>query len=468
MNGEGDMKIDGTVSFGTALRRAIIASLFAGLLAGPAWAWAGARPVFLDMGRDMSAVQPDRTIDQESAQERRDREQEARDREQERKDREQEKKDQEQERIDRMQELYEDGRESLDEGRYQQAEQKFDELARMNGSQADAALYWKAYAENQSGKRTAALATIADLKKRFVQSRWKKDAEALEIEIRNHSGQPVKTDNLEDDDLFSLAFQGLMNSNAAMGIQKAEQILNGSSTPKRKSKVLFVVAQSGSPEAQDLLGKIAQGHGNPELQRKAVEYLGIFGGNRAANTLAAVYTNTSDAGVKRAIIRSYMVSGNREQLFKLAKGEKDDGLKRDAIRNLGLVGGLNELQQLYESEPSTDVRREILQGFFLAGDSAKMVQAAQGEKDPELRRTAIRNLGLMGKSDVLQSIYTKETDRGSKEEVLNAYFISGNAKGLVAIAKMEKDPELKKRAVEKLSLMNSKEGSEYLMELLNK
>jgi general L-amino acid transport system substrate-binding protein len=54
------------------------------------------------------------------------------------------------------------------------------------------------------------------------------------------------------------------------------------------------------------------------------------------------------------------------------------------------------------------------------------------------------------------------------EEVLNAYFISGNAKGLIAVAKSEKDPELKKRAVEKLALMNSKEGSDYLMEILNK
>jgi HEAT repeat protein len=97
-----------------------------------------------------------------------------------------------------------------------------------------------------------------------------------------------------------------------------------------------------------------------------------------------------------------------------------------------------------------------------------MVQAAESEKDPELRRAAIRNLGLMGKSDVLQPIYAKETDRGLKEEVLNAYFISGNAKGLIAVAKSEKDPELKKRAVEKLALMNSKEGSDYLMEILNK
>jgi HEAT repeat protein len=166
-----------------------------------------------------------------------------------------------------------------------------------------------------------------------------------------------------------------------------------------------------------------------------------------------------------------MMSGDRESLLAAAKSEKDESLKREAIRQLGLTGGLSELQQLYQAEPSTELRREILQGFFLGGDSQKLVQVAQGEKDPELRRTAIRNLGLMGGGDAskaLQDIYAKETDRSLKEEVLNAYFLQGNAKALVAIARSEKDPGLKKRAVEKLSLMGSKEGNDYLMELLQK
>jgi hypothetical protein len=55
-----------------------------------------------------------------------------------------------------------------------------------------------------------------------------------------------------------------------------------------------------------------------------------------------------------------------------------------------------------------------------------------------------------------------------KEEILNAYFIGGDAKDLVAAARGEKDAELKKKAVEKLSLMGSKEANEYLMELLQK
>jgi hypothetical protein len=463
------------------LKRAMVTGLIAGLLAMPVRArerqpFAGENapgenaPGFMELMQ-----QPDHFTSQQSEQDRRDAEQEARDREQERndreqekRDREQEKKDREQEKLDQMQDLYDTGREALDDGKYQQAEQKFDELVQKNGPRTDAAMYWKAYAENQSGKRDSALATIASLKSKFPQSRWKKDAEALEIEVRQSSGHPVNPESQSDEELKTLALQGLMNSDPQRGIQMIEKRLAGTASPKDKAKMLFVLAQNGSPEAREVLGKIAQGQSNPELQRKAVEYLGIFGGNRAAAALEAVYTNSTDAGVKRAVIRSYMISGNREELFKLAKGEKDESLKRDAIRNLGLVGGQNELQQLYQVEPSTDVRREILQGFFLAGQSDKLVQVAETDKDAELRRTAVRNLGLMGKSDVLQSIYAKDTDRSLREEVLNAYFIGGNAKGLVAIAKSEKDPELKKRAVEKLSLMNSKEGNEYLMELLNK
>ena len=439
------------------LQKVMITALIAGLLAAPVRAH-----------RRPTLQEPDHATAQESEQDRRDAEQDARDRAEEKREREQEKKEQEQERIEQMQEIYDQGREALDDDKYQEAEKKFAELAQLNGSQTDAALYWKAYAENRQGKRDTSLATIAELKRRYPQSRWKKDGEALEIEVRQSSGHPVNPESQSDEELKTLALQGLMNSDPDRGIEIIEKRLNGTASPKDKSKMLFVLAQNGSPKAHELLGKIAQGQSNPDLQRKAVEYLGTFGGKGSASTLATVYANSSDSAVKRAVIRGYMISGNKEGLFQLAKGEKDEGLKREAIRNLGLVGGQNELQQLYQSEPSSEVRREILQGFFLSGQSDKLVQVAQTDKDPELRRAAVRNLGLMGKSDVLQSIYAKESDRGIKEEVLNAYFISGNAKGLVAIAKSEKDPELKKRAVEKLSVMGSKEGSEYLMELLNK
>lgn len=395
----------------------------------------------------------------------------AQNQEQEQRDREQEARDREQEKAERLSDLYDEGREALDDDRYDRAEDKFDELAQTNGPQTDAALYWKAYAENRLGKRDKALATIADLKRRFPQSRWQKDAGALEIEVRQRTDQPSRPEDESDESLKMLAIQGLMNSDPQRAMPLLEKVLNGTATPREKSKALFVIAQSGSPEARQILGRIASGQSNPDLQRKAVEYLGIFGGGEAHKTLAEVYAKTSDEPVKRAILKSYMISGDKDDLFAAAKNEKDESLRREAIRQLGILHGTSELQQLYQKETSTDLRRELLQAFFLAGDSGKLMEVAESEKDPGLRRTAIRNLGLINSADsakALQSIYAKETDRGVREEVLNAYFLQGNAAALVAIARNEKDSELKKEAVSKLSVMHSKEATDYLMEILQK
>jgi len=391
--------------------------------------------------------------------------------EQDARDREQAKKDAEADRQDRVQELYDEGREALDEGQYAQAAKKFQELVQMKSSQTDAGLYWLAYAENKQGKRDAALSTIGDLKKSYPQSRWTKDADVLALEIRQNSGTKTNPDSVGDEELKLLALQGLMNSDPAKGVPLIEKVLNGPSSPAVKSKALFVLAQSGTPEASEILGRVAAGKSNPELQRKAVEYLGIFGGERSASTLAHVYSTTTDESIKRQVLKSYMVSGNKQALFEAAKSEKNDDLKREAIKQLGLVGGESELEQLYNANSSPDVRREILQAFFVAGDSKRLVEAAMSEKDPELRRAAIKNLGLVGGKDAsgaLQTIYNKETDRSLKEEVLNAYFLEGNSSALVAIAKSEKDPGLRKKAVEKLSLIGDKTSTDYMMEILQK
>jgi hypothetical protein len=394
-----------------------------------------------------------------------------RDREEEKRDRQQEKHGRGQERLDRAQELYEIGREALDEDRYDRAEAKFKALADMAGAQADAALYWQAYAENKQGKKDSALAAIADLKKRYPQSRWLKDAGPLELEVRQSTGQPYKPEGQSDDELKMLAIQGLMNGSPDRAMPLLEKVLDGTGSNKEKSRALFVIAQSGSPQARELLARIARGQSNPDLQRKALEYLGMFGGPDSSKILADAYSNTTDPSVKRGILRSFMIGGDKDHLFTAAKTEKDESLREEAVRQLGLVHGVGELQQLYQSEQSPAVRRGILQAFFLAGDSSKLLEVAQSEKDIELRRTAIRNLGLVRSEDsgkALQTIYAKETDRGVKEEVLNAFFLQGNAAGIVAIARAEKDPELKKVAVQKLSIMNSKEGTEYLMEILQK
>ena len=86
---------------------------------------------------------------------------EKRDADEARQEKEQERRDREQEKLDSQQELYDNGREALDDDHYEKAAAEFAELIKLNGPQTDAAMYWKAYAENRLGKKAAALATIS-------------------------------------------------------------------------------------------------------------------------------------------------------------------------------------------------------------------------------------------------------------------------------------------------------------------
>src|SRR4051812_21072623 len=80
--------------------------------------------------------------------------------------------------------LYKEGQEAMDNSRWSDAAGKFDSVARMNGSRADAALYWKAYSLNKSGRAQEALETIAALRKKSPNSKWAQDAGTLEAQIR--------------------------------------------------------------------------------------------------------------------------------------------------------------------------------------------------------------------------------------------------------------------------------------------
>ena len=68
----------------------------------------------------------------------------------------------------------------------------------------------------------------------------------------------------------------------------------------------------------------------------------------------------------------------------------------------------------------------------------------------------------------LVAAYQSSSDVSSKKAALDGLFISGNAHELVELARAEKDPALKQMIVSKLSVMHSKESTDYMMEILNK
>jgi len=370
---------------------------------------------------------------------------------------------------ERADDLYERARDMIENARYDRALAELDRLIPLKSNRTDAALYWKAYVLARLAQRPEALATIADLTREYPDSRWLKDAKAIEVEVRQSSGQPVSPASQDDEDLKLMALRGLMNSDPDQALPVLEKMLSGTNSPKVKDRALFVLSQSHSPKAQEIIANVAKGNANPDLQMRAIRYLGVMGNAASRTLLADIYKSSSDVAVKRQILRSYMQSGDRERLFGLAKGESDQTLRAEAVRQLGVMNARAELQQLYSTESSVEVRKQILQAMFVGGDADRLIELAKSEKEPELRRVAIRNLGLMkrpGPSEVLVSIYNTDSSPEVRKAVVNALFIQSNATALVTLARAEKNVELKKDIVSKLSAMKSKEATDYLMELL--
>lgn len=363
---------------------------------------------------------------------------------------------------------YQKGLSALDSRQWDQAITAFDASAGHKGSNADGALYWKAYALNRAGRRDEALGAISALRRDYAGSRWNRDARALELEIRGQSGERVSPAREQDDELKILALNSLMQSDPNQAVPILQKLLTSNNSPKVKEKALFVLTQSRSAEASRVLNAVARDTSNPELQLKAIRYMGMMGSPEARKELGAIYSASSDDHLKRAILHSFMQSGSRDFLLNAAKGEKNPDLRREAIRQLAMTGGQDELWQLYQSS-NADAKEEILKSMFLGGNSSRLAEVARSEKDPRLQVAAIKSLGLMGnngRGDVLVSVYQSTTNRDVRDAVLQALFLQGNGKALVDLARAEKDPAMKNEIVKKMSLVHDKDVTDYMMELL--
>ena len=370
---------------------------------------------------------------------------------------------------DRADELYQEGREAIEEGRFDRAVDRFNQLIELKTNRTDAALYWKAYSLSKLGQRDAALSSLADLQKRFADSRWSRDARSLEMEVRQASGQRIAPDSQNDEELKLLALRGIMQSDPEQAYPIIEKMLTGPNSPKVKDRALFVLSQSRGARARDIIANVAKGNANPDLQLKAIQYLGIMNGPENRQLLADVYKSSPDPAVKKRILRSFMTSGDKEHLLAVAKTETTPELRGEAVQQLGVMRAGAELNELYQSEASADVKKRIIQAMFIGNQADKLIELAKGERDPELRKTAIRNLGLMrsaGAAETLVAIYGSDTSPDVRKAVVNALFLQNNAKALVDLARAEKNPDMKKEIVSKLSIMKSKEATDYLMELL--
>ena len=459
--------------------------------------------------------------------------------------------------ADRGDEAYAAGKKAMYDSNWQQMFDSFAQVVKAGGNHVDEALYWEAYAQNKLGQRAAALKTIAQLKREYPNSRWIQDAGALEVEINQAMGKSVTLDQ-PDCELKLLAVNSLLNNEPDRAVPILEKLLNsggnsGQCDGKILDKALFVLSQSNSQRASDLMLQIATGKVHPELQTRAIHYIGLNGHH---DVLVKVYTGTNSVEAKKAVLHALGISGGCNELLTLARDEKDPALVQEAIHSMGIAGCKEQIRELYGKAATPEAKHDILHSTIVSGDTELQERVARNDPDPKVRAEAIKDLGISGGCSQLGSVsvtekdpsvvheaihamgvggckqqlrdlYNKTTDPETKREVLhstivsgdtelqeqvglndpdpklkaeaikdlgisggssatlvkiyqnsqssdvrdaaiNALFIKGDAHSLIELARKETNPELRKRLVEKLSVMGNREANDYLMEILNK
>ena len=366
---------------------------------------------------------------------------------------------------------YDEGMRHIYESRWERAIARFDDVLTLKGQKLDAALYWKAYAQDRQGLRADALTTLGVLTRDHAGSRYLQQARALEAEVRRNAGQPVSPQDQADEELKLMAIAALQHSAPAEAVPMLEKLLAGTASPKLKERALFVLAQSNAPQAREILKNIAKGSSTPELQSRAISYLGTMGGRESRAVLAEIYDATTDVDSRKRILRALAMGGEKDRVLAAAQSEQNPELRAEAVRQLGIHGGHAELSQLYAKETSAEIKKQIISAMAMGGNATRVTELARTEQDPELRRAAIRSLGMIGgkgTGDTLVQLYGSEKDPDVKKAVISALGMQNNAAALVDLARKEADLSLKRDIVGRLSHIKSKVATDYLLEILNK
>jgi aromatic ring hydroxylase len=104
----------------------------------------------------------------------------------------------------------------------------------------------------------------------------------------------------------------------------------------------------------------------------------------------------------------------------------------------------------------------------------KLTEVARTDKDPKVRQKAIEAIASQESGNpttVLVSLYSSEQDEKVKQTIIDHLSgRRGDCKPLVDVAKSEKDLKLKMRLVERLSNMTRtcQAANDYLVEILSK
>jgi hypothetical protein len=352
------------------------------------------------------------------------------------------------------QSTYDQGQQALREQRWLEAAELFELYWQSGEPQADAAMYWQAHALYKAGRHAAAQSQLRLLERKYPDSRWVKEAQALMIEY-----QDTLDPSGLDAELQMFALARLMERDPERALPLVLQFLRSEDARAVRNDALFVLGMSDYPQARQAIAEIALDSDDPELQANAISILGTAADDASLALLADLYTGSTDPRVRQAVIHAYIGSDDARPLVEILQSETDPELQREIIHALGAMDATDELRTLYPGLDNEAARVAAIEAFMIAGDTGMLRQVLETESDPELRAAAIQGIGIEGGEDaaeMLGSIYDQATSEEEKRAVLEALYTLDSGQDLaLKILRTETEPELQREAIQALGVMGA-------------
>ena len=382
-----------------------------------------------------------------------------------------------------LNQMYWQGQEALKQADWNAAIKRFAELEKQMRAKepqnADAAIYWQAYALMQAKRTTEAKTAVERLHHDFPASRWGKDADTLLRQSGDRTasagvaaagtgkaaagaGAPAAGTAAPgaaiDDDIAEIAVEGLMNAPPERAVPLLKKVLQSSHSDKVKKRALFVLSQVDEDAALDAVVDVAKTSNDPGLREEAIRMLGVSGEDRAIKRLSELYATSKDARERRAIIQAWLVADRKDLILASAKNEPDPGVRRAAIEALGAMDASKELKDLFDSTHDAANQRAIVEALGVAGDVKSLSAIAEGPQPDDVRIAAIHALGVAGDeggSSALVKLYPKLTAPALRQAVMEGLLVAGDGDALVQLYKHAQTKEEKQALLRMLTETNS-------------
>jgi HEAT repeat protein len=401
---------------------------------------------------------------------------------------------------DEAREKFETAQELLQRERFARAAQGFQEVFEGYSSDklAGEAMYWYAFALYRLGNRDE-LTNARDALKRaladYADALDRGDAEDLLERVEGklarrgdaEAGRRIvdrAQDDDADEDLRMAALNALIHIDSDRALPIIKKVVENPDrySSEMRSQAIFLLAQHGGGEVEDLMIDLAKNDKDDEVREQAIFWLSQVDSERALDLLLELLQSNLDKELEEKIIFGIAQHGD-ERSAKVLRDiagdrDRDPETREQAIFWLGQLDDDNFvfLRDLYADAERRDMKEKIIFSISQQGGSeqaAFLLEVLRDEnEDTEIRKNALFWLGQTGRLDLddLKGMYSTLDDREMREQAIFVISQQGGKKAadlLLQIVKEEKDPELKSNAIFWLGQIDDDRAMEMLEEIID-